>query len=130
MNKNKTIRDIVKLETNKTTSSENVNTLNIDGNLISNHQEIGNAFNKYFLSIAKNINTKQSQHSSHNLDNTTPLHYLLQSFKNPSPNITLKSLLTKEAENIIKSLTPKNSSRYDRISTKLLKISSSFISSH
>ena len=61
----------------KTRSTERVNILNIDGNLMNNHQEIVNAFNKYFLSIAKNINTKQSEHSFHNLDNTTPLHYLL-----------------------------------------------------
>ena len=76
MNKNKTIQGIVKLETNKTRSTEKVKTLNIDGNLISNHQEIVNAFNKYFLSIAKNINTKQSEHSSHNSDNTISLHYV------------------------------------------------------
>jgi hypothetical protein len=49
----------------------------------------------------------------------------MQSFKNPFPNINLKS--TKEVENIIKSLTPINSSRYDGISTKLLKISFPFI---
>ena len=129
LNKNKTIWDIVKLEANKTRSTEKVNTLNIDGNLISNHQAIVNVFNKYFLSIAKNINTIQSEHSSHNSDTTTPFHYLLQSLKNPFTNINLQSLLTKEVENIIKSLKPKNSSVYDGISTKLLKISSSFVSS-
>ena len=48
LNKNKTIWDIVKLETNKTRSTESVNTLNIDENLIGNHQEIVNAFNKFF----------------------------------------------------------------------------------
>ena len=53
----------------------------------------------------------------------------MQSFKNPSPNINLKSTSTKEIENIIKSLKPKNSFGYDGISTKLLKISSPFISS-
>jgi hypothetical protein len=117
------------LEANKTGNTEKVNSLNIDGKLISNHQDIVNAFNKYFLSIVKNINVDQSEHNSHNSDNTTPLHYLLQSFKNPFPNFNLKSLLTKEVVNIIKSLKSKNSSGYDGISTKLLKISSSFISS-
>jgi hypothetical protein len=129
LNKNKTIWDIVNLETSKTGNTEKINNFNIDGNLISNHQEIANAFNKYFLTIAKSINTKQIECSSHNLDNTIPLHYLMQSFKNPFPRIHLKSILTKEVENIIKRLKPKNSSGYDGISTKLLKMSSPFISS-
>jgi hypothetical protein len=89
-------------------------------------KEIANAFNKYFLTIGTSIN-KQNELSSHNLHNTTPLHYLMQSFKNPFRNINLKS--TKEVENIITSLKPKNSSGYDGISTKLLKISFPFISS-
>jgi Notch-like protein len=53
----------------------------------------------------------------------------MQYFKNPIPNINLKSILTKEAENIIKSLKPKNSSGYNGISSTLLKISSPFMSS-
>jgi len=36
----------------------------------------------------------------------------MQSFKNPFPNINLKSISTKEIENIIKSLKPKNSFGY------------------
>ena len=129
MNKNKTTWNIVNLETNKTGNAEKINTLNIDRNSISDCQEIANAFNEYFLTTAKSINTKQNELSSHNLDSTTPLHYLTQSFKNPFPDINLKSISTKEIENIIKSLKPKNSSGYDGISTKLIKISSSCISS-
>ena len=72
MNKNKTIWDTVNLETNKTGNTEKINTLNIDGNSISNCQEIANAFNEYFLTTAKSINTKQNELSSHNVDNTTP----------------------------------------------------------
>jgi len=53
----------------------------------------------------------------------------MQSFKNPFSNINLKSISTKEIENIIKSLKPKNASGYDGISTKLIKICSPFISS-
>jgi len=45
----------------------------------------------------------------------------MQSFKNPFPNINLKSISTKEIENMIKSFKPKNSFGYDGISTKLLK---------
>ena len=98
LNKNKSIWDIVNLETNKTGNTEKINTLNLDGNSISDHQETANAFNKCVLTMVKSINPKQNELSSHNLDNTTPLHYLIQSFKNPFPNINLKSILTKEVE--------------------------------
>ena len=86
------------METNNTGNTEKINTLNIDGNSISDRQEIANAFNKYFLTIAKSINTKQNKLKFYNLDKTTPLHYLMQSFKNPFPNINLKSISTKEIE--------------------------------
>jgi len=76
--------------------------------------------------MAKTINIKPNELSSHNLDNTTPLHYLMQSFKNPFQNINLKSISTKEIKKIIKSRKSKNSSGYDGISTKLIKISSPF----
>jgi len=49
-----------------------INTLNIHGNSISDHQEIADAFNKYFLTVATSVNTKQNELSSHNIDNTTP----------------------------------------------------------
>jgi len=51
LKKNRTIWDIVNLETNKTSNTEKINTLNIDGNSISDRQEMENAFNKYFLTI-------------------------------------------------------------------------------
>jgi hypothetical protein len=51
LNKNKTIWDMVNLETNKTGNTEKINTLNIDGNSISDCQEIANTFNKYFLQM-------------------------------------------------------------------------------
>jgi hypothetical protein len=51
----------------------------------------------------------------------------MQSFKHPFPNIKLKSVSTTETEKIIKFLKPKYSSDYDEISTKLIKISFSFI---
>jgi len=128
-NKNKTIWDIVHLETNKTDNTERIDNLYLDGNTISDCQEIANVFNKYFLNITKSINSKQNEPSSHNPQNITPLHYLMQSSKNPFPNINLKSTSTREIENIIKSLKPRNSSGYDGISTKLVKIRSPFISS-
>jgi hypothetical protein len=40
LNKNKTIWDIVKLESNRTGNTDKAITLNIEGTPISNHQEI------------------------------------------------------------------------------------------
>ena len=53
LNKNKSISNIVNLETNKTGYTEKIDTLNLDGNSISDRQEIANAFNKHFLNTAK-----------------------------------------------------------------------------
>jgi hypothetical protein len=47
------------------------------------------------------MNTKQNELSSRNSDNITHLHYLMQSFKHPFQNINLKSISTKEVENVI-----------------------------
>jgi len=72
--------------------------LNTDGKLTSNHQETADTFNKHFLSVAERINIKNNQNDSsiNNMDNTMPIHYLLQPFKNPLPNTELKLLLTRE----------------------------------
>jgi hypothetical protein len=77
VNKNKTVWDIVNLETNKTGNTEEIDTLKIDVNIIRDRQEIANVFNKYFLTVAKNINKKQNTPSYQIMDNTIPLHYLL-----------------------------------------------------
>jgi len=45
VNKNKTVWDIVNLETNKTSNTEEINTLKIDGNIIRDRQEIANVLN-------------------------------------------------------------------------------------
>jgi hypothetical protein len=61
------------------------------------------------------------------MDNTTPIHYLLQCFKSLFPNNELKLLSIREIKNIINSLKLKNSHGYDEKSTKLLQISCPFI---
>jgi hypothetical protein len=55
LNKNKAIWDVVKLESKQIGNSDQAITLNIVGTLVRNNQDIVNEFNKYFLSIAKNI---------------------------------------------------------------------------
>ena len=71
-NKNKTIWNIVHLEANKTDNTDKIYYLNVNGNPISDCQKMANEFNKYFSSVAKNINTKQNKFSPYNVDNITP----------------------------------------------------------
>jgi hypothetical protein len=88
-------------------------------------------FNNYFLSVAKNNNAK-NKHNNVNISHfpaTTHIQYLSQTFTNPFPNIKIKSLSTKEVLNIIKSLKSKNYHVYDEISTKVLRMTTPFISS-
>jgi hypothetical protein len=120
LNKNKTIWDTVKLETNQTRNTDKTSILNVQGTSVRNHQVRANEFNKYFSSIAKDLN-RCNKLGFYNPENITPLHYLLQSFKTPFPNFKLNFVTSKEIVNIIKSLKPKNSSGYDGISTTILK---------
>jgi hypothetical protein len=53
-----------------------------------------------------------------------PLKYLHSAFTRPCTNIELKHTTSKEIEENIKPLKPKNSHGYDEISTKILKASS------
>jgi uncharacterized paraquat-inducible protein A len=92
---------------------------------------IAETFINYFLSVAenRNVTSKESNNNTSNSLMITSTHYLLQAFSNPFPNMEIKLLSTKEVENIIKSLKLKNSFGYDSVSTKVLKLSSLFISS-
>jgi hypothetical protein len=72
--------------------------------------------------------SRNDNNNNNNNNNNNPIHYLSHAFKNSFPNINLK-FTTKKTENIIKSLKPKNSHGYNKISTNLLKTSSVYISS-
>jgi len=61
--------------------------------------------------------------------NKNPNYYLLNLFHKPFPSIKFKNTSTIEIEEIINSLKIKESSGYDKISTKILKINAHFISS-
>jgi hypothetical protein len=56
-----------------------------------------------------------------NYDN--PIHCLSKAFTHPFPAIKLKCVSSKEIEDITKSLKIKNLYGFDRITTKILKIS-------
>jgi hypothetical protein len=77
----------------------------------------------------KNVGVSDIRSKNSDNSNSNPAHYLPHTFNNSFPNIQLKFSTTKKIENIIKSLKPKNTGGYDEISTKLLTISSAYISS-
>jgi hypothetical protein len=89
-----------------------------------------NTFNSHFLNTADNIIQKISAQIISNTDNNSNYkHYLNLTAEGPFPNINFNKITTKEIEKVLSSLRSKNSSRYDEISTKTLKISAPYISS-
>jgi hypothetical protein len=54
-NKIKTTWEIVKVESGRKTTNEDIQVLNIDGKSTSNPQAITSAFNEYFLSLVEKI---------------------------------------------------------------------------
>jgi hypothetical protein len=56
-NKNNSIWDIVKLETNKVSTTEKISTLNVEVKWIRKKQMIAETFNNYFLSVVNNVIT-------------------------------------------------------------------------
>jgi hypothetical protein len=91
---------------------------------------IADPLNNYFLTIADKISTNNINVNNMAESYTNNyFNYLLQAFTSTFPKIECNHTSTKEIENIIKSLKPKNSHGHDGISAKILKISSPFISS-
>jgi len=121
-NKMKTTWNIIKAETNRLKGPTNTT--------INNYQNSPEAFNKHFLSITENIihDIRLKNKKGYNI-NKNPNYYLLSLFHKPFPSMKFKNTSTKEIERIINSLKIKESSRYDEISTKILKTSAPFISS-
>jgi len=120
--KMKTTWNIIKAETNRLKGPITTT--------INNNQNSAQDFNKYFLSINKNIlqDVRCANKQGHNI-NKNPHYYLLNLFHKPFPTIKFKNTSPKEIEKIINSLKIKESSGYDEVSTKILKISAPFISS-
>jgi len=115
-NKIKATWNIIKAETNRLKGPTN--------KTINNYQNSPEVFNKYFLSITKNIIHDIRCNNKHGYNiNKNPNYYLLNLFHKPFPSIKFKNTSIKETEKIINSLKIKESSGYDKISTKMLKIS-------
>jgi hypothetical protein len=127
-NEIKTTWDITKMETCKNHRNKGTQLINIDGNLITNQQLIANSFNNYFLTVADKI-TSNIKNDKTSLNSNNPIHCLHRNFKLPCSNMTVKYTTPKEIEKIIQSLKSKNSHGYDGTPMKILKVSTSFITS-
>jgi hypothetical protein len=78
------------METGKINTQKNNNTdrLKFEGKIVNDYKEITDILNKHFISVAENIVTKNNHNDSsiNIMYKTTPIHYLLQSFKCTFPN--------------------------------------------
>ena len=93
----------------------------MSGNVSFNDQTIAETFHKYFVLVAQNIHV--NNHNVNVLSNyENPISYLSRAFNQQFPTINLKCISSKETEDITKSLTTKNSHRYEEISTTILKL--------
>jgi succinylarginine dihydrolase len=64
-----------------------------------NGQIVAETFDKYFVSVAQNIH--ENNHNVNSLSNhDNPISYLFRAFNQPFPTINLKSVLSKEIEDI------------------------------
>ena len=106
---------------------QDIHVLNINGYLTNNQQIISNSCNDHFLSTTKRVNSKTSDNSNPDRNNSIPTEYLLQICKDPFRNIKYNYRSKKEIENIMKSVKPTNSHGYDAIFVKILEASSHFI---
>jgi hypothetical protein len=95
-NRNKTIWDIAKFETGKTTNNDNICILNNEGKLasviIKRLPMLSTSTKSLTTSIYHiySIKTKNNHnYCSINMEHTMPIHYLLQSFKNSFLNKNL-----------------------------------------
>ena len=124
---------LINKEVDKDHKNHGLQSVNINGRSTSNHQIIANAFNKHFTTIPNIIN--QNINANYCLtktfvNNQNKLSCSLNHvFQNSFPTIKYHCTTTKGIENIITSFKSSNSSGYDEVPTKLLKLCSHFISS-
>jgi hypothetical protein len=119
----KTVWNIVKSITNNKATTNSIPFVEINNNISYNPQTIANACNLYFSSVAENFS------GGITTNNKNPISYLHQNFMQTFSKIQLRNTTTHEVEKIIYSLKSKHSHGYDEISSRILKASTSYVSS-
>jgi hypothetical protein len=121
-NKMKTIWEIVKKETGIKNCSHKVQALEMNSVKVTNQDVIVNSFYNYFVSITdkitENLNSKIADQDSM----TNSINLMKKSATNRCPIINWSYTSTAEVKRIIKSLKSKNSSGYEHIPVKILKM--------
>jgi len=99
--------------------------IKIEHKHVTDPKEIACIFNNYFT--FKNIKGNKDETESRQKNTTFKNYYFNLNGVQHVPSLVFKTFLTKEISTIIKSIKSKNSRGYDKISTKILKISSNYI---
>jgi len=120
----KTTWNIIHKEISNPTNKNNIKSLRINNHIVYNQINIANEFNNYFLNIAESIRNKRINEKE---EDASPLQYLFEYFNQPFKDISWSYTSSKEINKIIDLLKSKNSSGYDEIITKIIKISKPFI---
>ena len=110
-------------------SKAEVQELMIDSKHLKDQQDIAYAFNNYFSSITDKISKNIVDNKINDEILSTFQYYSEQNNVYPSSPLVFKTFSTKEIKSIIKLLKMRNSHGYDKISTKLLQISATYICS-
>ena len=119
----KTTWNIICKETSKLTNENNIKSLRINDHVVYNQITIANELNNYFLNSAGSISNRRINEK----EEASPLQNLFKNFNQPLKDISWPYTSAKEINKIINSLKDKNSSGYDEISTKIIKIIKPFI---
>jgi hypothetical protein len=123
-NKFKTTWNIIRKETHKLTVEDTMKSLRINDHVFLNQSTIANKLNEYFLDITGSFTAK---HTVNKDVEVNPLQYLFKHFIKPFDDMKWSYTSSKEMEDIIEALKDKNSSGYDEITSKIIKISKPFI---
>jgi hypothetical protein len=122
-NRIKTTWGIIKGVTGDKNRQDTINSLQVNGNMLHDSQEIANGFNEYFSSVADTIINNIRNDNKKKNNNISHASYLKNNFSNTFPVIKWKYASTYEINKIIESLKPKGSCGYDEIPLRILKLS-------
>ena len=106
------------------TNQNNFKSLWINNHIVYNQISFANEFNNYSLNLAGSRNKNKINEKD---KDASPLQYLFEYFNQSFKDISWTYTSSKERNKIIDSLKSKNSSGYDEIITKIIKISKPFI---
>jgi len=111
--------NLVKSEINKQETSDNFRPF-MEGKLVKDHHDLANRFNEYFINVTTNT------YANITTGNLPAINNLYSVYRQSFPQIQMAPVTTKE---IIKSLPWKNSSGYNEIPLRILKIRMPLITS-